>query len=64
MLKETDSLLAYPSRTAVPNGRVEEVPPRSKFHIVWAKAVACEADVNPTAPVAPPKLIVIILPLA
>lgn len=54
----------YPSRTALPNGRVDELPPRNKSQIVCAKVSAWLSDWNPTEPVAPPRLRVMILPLA
>lgn len=52
----------YPSKTAFPKGRVELEPPRKRFQMVSAKAVAWESELNPAAPVAPPRLIVTILP--
>jgi hypothetical protein len=57
------SSATHPSRTALPKGRVEELPPRNKFQIVSANADACESDEKPTAPVAPPRDSVTILPL-
>lgn len=54
---------AYPSRTAFPKGRVELEPPRKVFQMVSAKVLAWEAEVKPAAPVAPPRLMVTILPL-
>lgn len=53
-----------PSRTASPNGRVALLPPRNKFHIVSANVCPWSSDEKPTDPVAPPRLIVTILPLA
>ena len=57
-------LRAHPSRTALPNGHVEKLPPKNRFHIVCAKVIACLFDSNPTRLVAPPRLKVVILPLA
>jgi hypothetical protein len=36
--------------------------PRNISQTVWAKAVPCESEENPTEPVAPPKLRVMIFP--
>jgi len=55
---------AHPSKTASPKGRVELDPPRKRFHTVVAKVCACASEVKLAAPVAPPRLIVMILPLA
>jgi hypothetical protein len=54
----------HPSRTASPNGRIELLPPRNKFQIVSAKVSAWLSEEKPTEPVAPPRLIVTIFPLA
>lgn len=54
---------AHPSRTALPNGLVEDCPPRKRSHICCAKADAWLSEENPTDPVAPPKLKVTSLPL-
>jgi hypothetical protein len=54
--------MTYPSRTADPNGRVELVPPRKRFHTVSANEEACESEANPTPPVAPPREMVRIFP--
>lgn len=53
----------YPSRTASPKGRVELVPPKKRFQTVSAKLSAWLSEVKPTAPVAPPRLMVTIFPL-
>jgi len=54
----------HPSREALPNGLVDEDPPRNISQIVCAKLVACASDWKPTDPVAPPRLRVMILPFA
>ena len=66
MLMTTILLLfwTYPSRTALPKGRVELDPPRKIFQMVSAKDSAWLSEVNPTAPVAPPKLSVTSFPFA
>ena len=46
----------YPSNTALPNGLVEDDPPKNKSHICVANCCACASDVNVAAPVAPPRL--------
>lgn len=51
-----------PSKTASPNGLVELEPPRNRFQIVSANPVACDCDEKESEPVAPPRLIVTILP--
>ena len=47
---------------ASPNGRTALSPPRNVFQIVSANVCASESDEKPTAPVAPPKERVTILP--
>lgn len=54
----------YPSNTALPNGRVDELPPRNSFHTRFARLSAADASENPTCPVAPPSERVTILPFA
>ena len=56
------TLRTYPSSTALPKGRVELEPPKKRFQIVVANWDAWASDVNPAAPVAPPRLMVTILP--
>ena len=53
----------YPSRTALPKGRVLLEPPRNRFQMVSPKEAACAAEEKPAAPVAPPRERVTILPL-
>jgi hypothetical protein len=54
----------YPSRIASPKGRVELVPPKNRFQTVSANVCACASEVKLAKPVAPPRLIVTILPRA
>jgi hypothetical protein len=51
-------------RTASPNGRVSDVPPKNRFQIRVANSSACSSEVKVAAPVAPPMLNVTILPIA
>ena len=53
----------YPSRTALPKGRTELVPPRNVFQMVSPNAEAWSSEVKDAAPVAPPRDMVTILPL-
>ena len=54
----------HPSRTAFPNGRVELLPPKNKSQIWSANDSAWLSDENWLDPVAPPRLMVTILPAA
>jgi hypothetical protein len=53
-----------PSIIASSNGLVVEVPPPKRFHRVSANVSACESDVNPYDPAAPPRERRIFLPAA
>ncbi len=56
--------VTYPSKTALPKGRVELEPPRKRFQMVLPKDFACAPEEKTAAPVAPPRLSVTVLPLA
>lgn len=51
-----------PSRTALPKGRVLLDPPRNKSQTVFANCSAWLSLAKPAEPVAPPRLMVTILP--
>ena len=55
--------MPYPSRTALPNGRVELEPPKKSFQMVSAKVSAWESDWKPTLAPPPPRLSVTAFPL-
>ena len=52
----------YPSRTALPKGRVLLEPPRNRFQMVSPNLEASDAELKVARPVAPPRESVTILP--